>query len=71
MLVMDGLTATRIISRKYPRVRVIAHSLSEILSQEHQAREAGASNYIVKGASIDAIAGVIRAAGQMDGQHPE
>ena len=46
---VDGIAATRQIKTRWPKIRVIAHSLAEDLSEE--ALAAGADAFVPKGAS--------------------
>ena len=59
---IDGLTATRMITRTYPHIRVVAMSASEPQASIDAILEAGASGYLVKNVGIDAVAETIRAA---------
>lgn len=62
MPVMDGITATRIISKKYPRITVIVFSNSGGFARIQKAIDAGAVGYIRKTVPVAEIAVVIRAA---------
>ncbi len=57
---MDGLTATRIIRRRWPETRVIALTSYEEEHLAHKAQEAGASTFLLKNLSADGIAYAIR-----------
>jgi DNA-binding NarL/FixJ family response regulator len=48
MPVMNGVEATRVISRELPAVRVIGLSMYEEADRAKAIREAGASDYVVK-----------------------
>jgi DNA-binding NarL/FixJ family response regulator len=53
---LNGIEATRIIHRKYPRIRIIGLSMFEEDEHVKAMRDAGAVNYLSKsGASIDLI----------------
>lgn len=59
---MDGVTATRAISRKFPQVQVIALSSFKEGDLVKNALEAGAIGYLLKDVSADELARAIRAA---------
>lgn len=53
MPVMDGLTATRYIKKKWPQIRVVLLTMYDSYRQE--AQSAGAEAYLIKGCSLDEI----------------
>jgi len=55
MPVMDGIDATRIIKRKFPRVKVIALSLFDDTAHINGMINAGASGYLLKNIHIEEI----------------
>ncbi len=60
MPIMDGIEATRIITKKYPRTKVIAFTMFD---QEDAVREmllAGAKGYILKNSSLKELLNAIR-----------
>ena len=57
---MDGLTATRIIRERNAGVKVVVLSSFEEEHLVHDARDIGASGYLLKNVSIDELAGAIR-----------
>ena len=61
MPVMDGVTATRIISQKYPHIYVLIFTITGGLKRIMDAIRAGARGYIRKNVSIAEIALAIRA----------
>lgn len=50
MPVMDGIVATRVLSKKYPNIPILALSMFDQESDVIEMMEAGASGYIVKNA---------------------
>jgi len=62
MPVMDGLTATRLIHKRYPQTRVIILTASILEADTKTASEAGASAYLRKDSSIAEIEAAIRGA---------
>lgn len=61
MPVMDGVTATRLISEKYPRIYVIVFTITGGIKQIMEAIRAGARGYMRKNVSTAEIALGIRA----------
>jgi NarL family two-component system response regulator LiaR len=59
---MDGLAATRAIRAASPTVQVVALTSSKDEALVQQALKAGVVGYLLKNASIDALASAIRAA---------
>jgi DNA-binding NarL/FixJ family response regulator len=64
MPVMDGLEATRHIKNRWPQVKVIV--LTMYPSNEAQALAAGADRFVLKGATSNSLAGVIRSLDSSD-----
>ena len=62
MPVMDGITATQLITQKHPHIAVIMLTSSFSGGREMEAREAGAQGYMRKDISGDQIAATIRSA---------
>ena len=60
MPVMNGVEATRVISRELPAIRVIGLSMYEEADREAAIREAGASDYVVKSDPPAALLAAIR-----------
>jgi len=60
MPIMDGIAATEHISRELPATRVIVFSAFEDQELEATARAAGASGFLVKGATPAAIADAVQ-----------
>ena len=63
---VDGAATTRAILNAYPDVRVLVLTGFDTSSLIREALDAGATGYLLKNASIDELAGAIRAA--CDGQ---
>ena len=59
---MDGVAATKIISERFPSIRVIALTSFGDEPLMRSAREAGVHDYLLKNVSIDTIADAIRKA---------
>jgi DNA-binding NarL/FixJ family response regulator len=59
---MDGLTATRAIRRALPHCRVLLFTMYEAADYMREAVRAGASGYILKGASRRELLNAVRAA---------
>lgn len=59
---IDGLTATRLITHRFPKIRVVAMSASEPQADIEAVLAAGASGYFLKNVGIDVVAETIRAA---------
>ncbi|MFZ5881127.1 MAG: response regulator [Chloroflexota bacterium] len=57
MPVMDGVEATRLIKRRWPRVRVVALTLHP--NYDEKARLAGADAFLVKGCSSEELLSAI------------
>lgn len=62
MPVMDGITATRLIHQRQPDIRVIALTSFKDGELARAALRAGAFAYVVKNASVEELARVIKAA---------
>ena len=71
MPVMDGVEATRRITRDLPGVRVIGLSLHETLDMARAMKEAGATAYLSKGGSADLLIAAIRNPGVAAPTEPE
>ena len=56
----DGITATKIIKKKYPQIKVIAFSMFDQVDAIEQMRLAGASGYILKNSSLQTVLMAIR-----------
>ncbi|RAR75678.1 response regulator transcription factor [Flavobacterium aciduliphilum] len=56
----DGIAATKIIKNEYPNTKVIAFTMFEQEEAILQMKEAGASGYILKNASLKKVLEVIR-----------
>lgn len=56
----DGITATRIIKREMPHIRVIAFSMFDQPEAVSQMKQAGASGYIMKNSSLKKLLEAIR-----------
>lgn len=57
-----GVAATRALVDEYPGIRVLVLTGFDTSTMIQEALEAGASGYLVKNASLDELAGAIRAA---------
>jgi two-component system response regulator DegU len=62
MTVVDGISATREIVRRWPHVRVVILSMYAEEGHLFQALQAGASGYVLKNAAADQVAAAVRAA---------
>lgn len=62
MPVMDGVTATRLIKKKFPDIQIVVLTSSIDLDMIQQALDAGAKSYMLKNVNIDTMAQTIRAA---------
>jgi two-component system, NarL family, response regulator LiaR len=62
MPVMDGVTATRIIRKKFPDVQIVILTSTVDLEIIQQAIDAGAKTYMLKNVTIDTMAKTIRSA---------
>jgi two-component system, NarL family, response regulator LiaR len=60
MPVMDGVTATRIIRQKFPRIQVVVLTSTVDYDLIHEALEAGAQTYMIKNVSLESMAEIIR-----------
>jgi two-component system nitrate/nitrite response regulator NarL len=60
MPVMDGIEATRIISKKFPDTRIIAFTMFEQDEAVNAMLEAGAKGYILKNSSLEELLKAIR-----------
>lgn len=56
----DGISATRIIKKEYPQIRVIAFSMFDQTEAVEQMKKAGASGYIMKNSSLRKVLEAIR-----------
>jgi DNA-binding NarL/FixJ family response regulator len=61
MPVMDGLEATKIISRKYPNIKIVALSVHDDMKTVEAMIDAGAHNYLYKSSSPGLFLSVLRA----------
>jgi DNA-binding NarL/FixJ family response regulator len=61
MPVMDGIEATRILSKELPRVKVIALSMHAEKDSAEAMRQAGAAAYLTKGGPSEDLVETIRA----------
>ena len=57
----DGITATKTIKKEFPHVKVIAFSMFDQAEAVDQMKQAGASGYIMKNASLKKVIEAIRA----------
>ena len=64
MPIMDGVTATRLIAKRSPHIRILILTNSTGAKRESEALEAGASLVLRKTVSIDHLASAIRDATQ-------
>jgi len=62
MPVMDGVTATKIITERFPSIQVIALTSFEEEPLFRSAKEAGVYSFLLKNVNIDTIANTIRSA---------
>jgi two-component system nitrate/nitrite response regulator NarL len=60
MPIMDGIEATRIISKKFPDTRIIAFTMFEQDEAVNAMLEAGAKGYILKNSSLEELLKAIR-----------
>jgi two-component system nitrate/nitrite response regulator NarL len=60
MPIMDGIEATRIISKKYPNIKVIAFTMFDQDEAVHEMLQAGAKGYILKNSSLVELVNAIR-----------
>jgi DNA-binding NarL/FixJ family response regulator len=58
---MDGLTATRIIREKYPKIKIIILTASTLEADHKASMEAGAHIYLRKETSMHDLIAIIRA----------
>jgi len=56
----DGITATKIIKKKYPLTKVIGFSMFDQADAIEQMKQAGASGYILKNSSLETVLKAIR-----------
>lgn len=56
----DGITATKIIKKKFPKIRIIAFSMFDQSEAVSQMKKAGASAYILKNSSLAKVVEAIR-----------
>ena len=57
----DGISATKIIKKEFPEIKVIAFSMFDQSEAIQQMKEAGASGYIMKNSPLKKLIGAIRA----------
>jgi two-component system response regulator NreC len=57
---MDGITATRLIKREFPDIKIIAFSMFEQDEAMLQMQAAGASGYILKNSSLKVLLAAIK-----------
>ncbi len=60
MPIMDGIEATRIITKKYPTIKVIAFTMFDQDEAVHEMVQAGAKGYILKNSSLIELVNAIR-----------
>lgn len=60
MPVMDGIEATRTISKKYPNIKVIAFTMFDQDDAVNEMLEAGAKGYILKNSPLKTLLNAIR-----------
>ena len=58
---MDGLTATRILTREFPQTRVLMVTIHNDPEYIKQAKKAGAAGYLIKQASVHALIEAVEA----------
>ena len=56
----DGISATKTIKKKFPKIKVIAFSMFDQPEAIMKMKEAGASGYIMKNSSLDKVIEAIR-----------
>jgi two-component system response regulator NreC len=56
----DGITATKIIKKEFPEIKVIAFSMFDQSEAVSQMKQAGASGYIMKNSSLKKVLEAIR-----------
>lgn len=59
---MDGIRATAVLQQRYPDVQAVAMTSFAEVERIQEALEAGAAGYLLKDASVEAVAAAIRAA---------
>jgi DNA-binding NarL/FixJ family response regulator len=59
---MDGIRATAVLKQRYPDVQAVAMTSFAEVERIQEALEAGAAGYLLKDASVEAVAAAIRAA---------
>jgi len=57
---LDGISATKIIKKEFPHIKVIAFSMFDQSEAVAQMKEAGASGYIMKNSSLKKVLEAIR-----------
>jgi len=57
---MDGITATGIIKKEFPHIKVLAFTMFEQTEAIEQMMNAGASGYILKNSSLEEVLNAIR-----------
>lgn len=60
----DGITATKIIKKEFPQIKVIAFSMFDQAEAVEQMKKAGASGYIMKNSSLKKVLEAIRIVAQ-------
>ena len=56
---MDGITATKIIKKEYPHIKVLAFTMFDQIEAINQMIEAGASGYLLKNSALEEILAAI------------
>ena len=56
----DGITATRIIKKEFPEIKIIAFSMFDQIEAIEQMKKAGAAGYIMKNSSLKKLIEAIR-----------
>ena len=57
---MDGISATKIIKKEFPHIRIIAFSMFDQEEAIHQMIEAGASGYLLKNSPLEEVLNAIK-----------
>ena len=60
MPIMDGITATRLIKKEYPNIRIMMFTTFEIKHDIQQALAAGADGYMLKTSDVSLIVEKLR-----------
>lgn len=61
MPVMDGIEATKIVSLKYPEIKIVALSVHDDIKTVEAMIDAGAHNFLSKSASPELVLSVLKA----------